>query len=113
LVLVVIPAAWAVGAAVLRGGLSLLLTGVAVVRTDGRRATRRQCGLRAVLVWLPVAGLLVASVWVQAYHPAWRYAAAALWLAAVGLLPAYVVLALRTPARPPHDRLTGTHLVPA
>jgi hypothetical protein len=111
-VLVVVPLAWVIGSAVLRGGLSMMLAGVAVVRVDGRPASRRQCALRALLVWLPVAVLLAGSVWLQTYHPGWRYAGPVLWLAAAGLLPVYVVIALRTPARPPHDRVTRTYLVP-
>jgi uncharacterized RDD family membrane protein YckC len=99
-------------AAALRGGASLLLAGIAVVRTDGRPASRLQCAARAALVWLPPVGLLLGSALVQVYAPAEAALAAALWVAALVLLPAYVLVALRYPARPPHDRLTGTHLVP-
>jgi hypothetical protein len=41
------------------------------------------------------------------------YAAASLWLLAFVLLLVYVVVALRFPDRPPHDRVTRTYLVPA
>jgi uncharacterized RDD family membrane protein YckC len=63
-----IPLAWILGAGLARGGLSMLLTGIAVVRADGRRASRRQCLLRAAVVWLPIALLLAGSVWVQVYR---------------------------------------------
>ena len=109
----VIPLAWVLAAVVFRGGLSMALTGVALVRADGRKATRRQCALRAFLVWLPVTGLLMASIWVQVRHPEWAYTHAGLWLLAAALLPVYVVVALKNPARPPQDRIAGTHLVPA
>jgi hypothetical protein len=112
-VLGVIPLCWVVGAAVFRGGLSMALTGLALVRSDGRRAYRRQCAVRTAAVWLPVVALLVASVWLQVYHPEQVHTYLALWLVAVGLMPVYVVVALRYPDRPPQDRLVGTTLVPA
>jgi hypothetical protein len=112
-VLLGIPLAWVAAAGVLRGGVSMALTGIALVRSDGRRAYRRQCALRALLVWLPVGALLAGSVWLQIYHPARVSVYVTLWLAAVGLLPVYVVIALRYPDRPPQDRLAGTYLVPA
>ena len=99
-------------AAILRGGVSLMLTGVAIVRADGRPAYRRQCAARAALVWFPVAGLLFGSALLQVYAPRQAPLAAGLWLAAAALLPVYAAVALRFPARPPHDRLVGTYLVP-
>jgi hypothetical protein len=112
-VLGVMPLCWVIGAAVFRGGLSMALTGLALVRSDGRRAYRRQCAVRTAAVWLPVVALLSASVWLQVYHPEQVHTYAALWLIAVGLMPVYVVVALRYPDRPPQDRLVGTTLVPA
>jgi len=111
-VFVVVPLGLVLLAAALRGGFSLLLAGVAVVRADGRPAYRRQCAARAALVWLPVAGLLFAATLLQVHAPQRVYPAAGLWLAAAVLLPVYTVVALRFPARPPHDRLVGTYLVP-
>ncbi len=112
-VLTAVPLVWVLTGGLLRGGVSMLLTGIAVVRADGRRASRRQCAWRALLVWLPVVGLLTASAWVQVYIPARSGAAVALWLVAVALLPVYVAVALSNPSRPPQDRLAGTYLVPA
>ncbi len=112
--LILIPLGLVVVATVLRGGVSLLVSGISVVRGDGKRASHRVCGLRA-LVWFPVAALLIASAWLQVSQPEPErvYAAAGLWLLALVLLVVYVVIALRYPDRPPHDRLTGTYLVPA
>ena len=113
LILLVFPLLWVIAAVVFRGGLSMILTGLAVVRADGRKAGRWQCAVRAVVVWLPVTLLLLASAWLQyvAYqHP---YLYVALWLLAVALLPVYLVVALRYPDRPPQDRVAGTYLVPA
>ncbi len=112
-VLAAVPLIWILAAALLRGGLSMMITGIAVVRTDGRRAFRRQCAFRAAIVWLPIAALLLGSVWVQIYQYQLTYAANGLWIAAMSLLPVYVVVALRYPSRPPQDRLAGTQLVPA
>ncbi|MBM3981670.1 MAG: hypothetical protein FJ304_15615 [Planctomycetes bacterium] len=108
----VVLAGMVLSAALTRGGVSMLLAGVAVVRGDGRPASRRQCAGRAVIVWGPVAGLLLGSALLQVYAPGLPYLAAGLFLLAAGLLPAYAVLALRYPARPPHDRFVGTFLVP-
>jgi hypothetical protein len=112
-VLLVVPAGMILVAAFVRGGVSMLLAGIAIVRSDGRRAGRRQCGVRAAVVWLPVAALLLGAAALQAWFPQRVYLAAGLWLLAVALLPVYVVIALRFPTRPPQDRVTGTYLVPA
>jgi len=99
-------------AAGLRGGFSLLLAGIAIVRADGRPAYRRQCAARALVIWFPVVGLLFGSVVLQTFAPSQSYLAAGLWLAAAVLLPAYAVIAVRLPTRPPQDRILGTYLVP-
>ena len=111
-VLLAIPIALIVGSAILRGGISMMLAGIALVRADGRRATRRQCALRTAVVWFPIAALLFGAAILQAYAPERIYVAVSLWLVAVALLPVYAVIALRFPTQPPQDRITGTHLVP-
>jgi hypothetical protein len=113
IVILAIPLALIIGAAILRGGVSMMLAGIALVRTDGRRATRRQCALRAAIVWFPIALLLFSAAMLQIYAPERLYLAAGLWLVAVALLPVYVVIALHFPTQPPQDRITRTHLVPA
>ncbi|HEY3787406.1 MAG TPA: hypothetical protein VGL71_01070, partial [Urbifossiella sp.] len=112
-VVIAVPLIWILAAAVLRGGLSMLITGIAVVRADGRRAYRRQCAFRSAIVWLPLALVLLACVWLQVYHFRYAYLYSALWLAAIGMLPIYTLLALRNPSRPPQDRIAGTYLVPS
>jgi hypothetical protein len=113
IVLAVVPVGMVILAAVLRGGVSMMLAGISVVRADGQRATRMQCGLRAALVWLPFATLLLVVGWLQVVAPERVYFAAGLWLIAVAILPVYIVIAMRFPDRPPQDRITGTYLVPA
>ncbi|AWM42035.1 Serine/threonine-protein kinase PknB [Gemmata obscuriglobus] len=108
----VVPLGLVTVAAVLRGGASMMLAGMAIVRADGRRARRWQCALRAAVVWGPLSALLLACAAAQIYAPHRPYLAAGLWLAGVVLLPVYGVIALRYPTRPPQDRIAGTYLVP-
>ncbi len=121
--LLVWPVLWVFWAGLTRGGgLSLALTGIAVVQGDGRRAARWRCVARAALIWIPFVGLLLMSLLLDL----WRLAAAgpavelqlAAWLAwltwwlAVAWLPLHLVSVLRWPDRSWHDRLAGTFLVP-
>jgi hypothetical protein len=111
--LLVIPASLVLGSVLLRGGISLMLAGIALVRSDGFRASRRQCGMRTALVWLPIVLLLYGSTVLQIFAPEMVYFAALLWLLALALLPVYIVIAIRFPTRALQDRLAGTYLVPA
>jgi hypothetical protein len=106
------PLIWILWALIFRGGFSLRLMGITLVRANGRKAARWQCAWRALLVWTPVVVLLGASLLVQARFPAWgRLALSLCWLAAVCLV-IYLLLGIRFPRRSLHDRLTGTYLVP-
>jgi hypothetical protein len=114
------PALWVVMAFVFRGGLSFRMVEIEVVRPDSRPASRWQCALRALAVWLPVTALLLASVWLWYWYWAtWPegggYAGVltaswVLWGLGLGLLPLYGVVALWSPTRPLQDRLAGTWL---
>jgi hypothetical protein len=95
-----------------RGGLTFRLAGLSLRRGSGRRAGRLQCAWRALVFWVPVVTLLGLSAWVQTASPGRALLAFGLWCAAVGVLVGYVLLALWSPARGPHDRLAGTYLVP-
>jgi hypothetical protein len=119
------PLLWAAWAGLARGGLAQRLAGVALVGADGRPAARWRCAWRALLVWAPVALLLLASAWLDVWRVAsarqgWgddqvRLAAWAswhLWWGAVALLLAYVFAAITWPNRAPHDRLAGVYPVP-
>jgi serine/threonine protein kinase len=111
--LLAIPLAFGLSSVVLRGGAAMLIAGLAIVRADGRRATRMQCGLRALVVWLPITLLLLGVATLQVTVPERIHLALALWLLAIALLPVYIVVALRLPSRPPQDRVARTYLVPA
>jgi uncharacterized RDD family membrane protein YckC len=115
------PALWILWACITRGGLSLLIAGLALVGPDGRPALRAQAGARALVVWLPVTGLAVAAIWLHvAYWAAgagdanrWMIIGSEIiWWAAMALLPVYVFLALLRPSRSLHDYLAATCVVP-
>jgi hypothetical protein len=120
--LVTWPTVWVVWAFLARGGISYRLAGIALVRGDGRPASRLQCAWRAFLVWAPLTGLLVLSFWLEVRYwslwrpdssPRWLFSlASAVWDAALLLLAGFVLLALWRPARTLHDRLSGVYLVP-
>jgi hypothetical protein len=122
IVLLVWPAVWVVWAFLWRGGISLHLLGLSLVRSSGRPAWRLQCAWRALLVWLPVTALMACSLWLDvAYWAAWVPGDSRWWLpwlsslacwSALALLPLYVLLAVWSPERSLHDRLAGTYLVP-
>jgi hypothetical protein len=93
----------------LRGGPSFPMAGVALVRSDGRRAARWQAAWRSALVWAQGLGpfLVLAAItgWWQSKRGGdlfWYLAALALWAVFTAWLP----------RRTLHDRLAGTYLVP-
>ncbi len=118
------PVLWVLWAFLSRGGFSYRLTGLWLVRADGRKAARWQCAARSLLFWLPVLALLMGSLGLDWWFCSLRdprpggllgflpHLSALAWLAGMLVLPCYAVLALRSPARAPHDRLVGTCLVP-
>ncbi len=109
---VVIPACCVLWALLSRGGLSYSLAGIAVVRTDGRGASRLACGWRAFLVWFGPALLLASSCCVRESFPDAAGLALGLWFGALLLRPGYVALALIFRNLGLQDRLAGTLLVP-
>jgi eukaryotic-like serine/threonine-protein kinase len=121
------PALWIAWAFLMRGGLSYRLAGIALVQKDGRPAARWRCAWRALLVWLPVVLLLLASDHLEFRRLtllaadearalpelAWlAWLAWLTWWLALGLLPLYCWVAQRSPGRGLHDRLSGIDLVP-
>jgi hypothetical protein len=105
-------AVWVVWAFLTRGGYAYWRGGIVLRRANGRKASRVQCALRALLVWAPVAGLLCLAGSVARVQPGLPWLYFGLWGTAVALLVAYVPLALWSPSRGLHDRLVGTYLVP-
>jgi hypothetical protein len=116
------PVVWVVWAFLARGGLTFPLMGLWLVRGNGRPALRVQCAWRALLVWVPVTGFAIASVWLYSWYwlrwpgdgsDVWMlWASSAAWWASLALLPLYAALAIWFPRRSWHDWLAGTYLVP-
>jgi eukaryotic-like serine/threonine-protein kinase len=102
---------WTILSAATLGGLSYLLMGLGLVRLDGVRAGRLRIAWRAFLVWLVPTALVVGALMLQdAPTAGWKS-----WvpfLTALGLVVAYLPIALINPSRAPHDRLAGTVVVP-
>ncbi|WP_165073931.1 protein kinase domain-containing protein [Paludisphaera rhizosphaerae] len=111
-VFLAIPFAWVVWGALMRGGVSFPLAGLTLVGIDGRLAARWRCGLRSFLVWALPTVLFIGSQWLQDYAPDAIAPAWALWFGGVLLLGVYFALGLLFLARGPHDRLSGTAVVP-
>lgn len=99
-------------AVLFRGGLSWVLTGITLVHNDGRPIGRFWCGVRAVIVWLPVVVLSLVLLVLQINYPQGVFLRIFLTFSLLIVLIGYVVVAIRYPCRPPQDRLMGTHIVP-
>ena len=66
------PVVWVVWAFVFRGGLTYMMMGLARFAATAGPRCASQCAWRALLVWAPVVGLTLASVWLDAaYWSAW------------------------------------------
>jgi eukaryotic-like serine/threonine-protein kinase len=107
-----VPLMWVMWAILMRGGLSFPLTGLSLVRGDGRAAKPLTCGLRTLLVWAPPITLFAGSRYLQRLSPEAVMLAWSLWIAGVLLLVVFVAITLWLPNRGPHDRLSGTVVVP-
>jgi hypothetical protein len=110
--LIAVPLCLIATALLFRGGLSLRMAGLALVRSGGRDALRVQCAWRILVVWLPVVAVLLPSLWIDLYR------IDLLWLCPIlqglALLPLalHAALALRFPRRSLPDWLAGTYVVP-
>jgi eukaryotic-like serine/threonine-protein kinase len=99
-------------AALTRGGAAFRLVGLALVRADGRDASRLRAAWRGVLAILPFVLLEGLVCWID-LGPTNTLG---LWpvpfsLATLTLL-VHIGLALTFPQRTPHDWLAGTYVVP-
>jgi eukaryotic-like serine/threonine-protein kinase len=104
---------WVVWAFVCRGGYMFWRGGIVLRRADGRKASRLQCGLRALLVWALVFTLYCVAFAVAMAVPQLPEAYFAIWGLGTLLLPLYAVMATAFPQRSLHDRIAGTYLMPA
>jgi hypothetical protein len=116
LVLIGASLAWAF---LLRGGPSFPMAGLALVRSDGRRAARWQAAWRSALVWaqwvIPTTAFTVTRWW-MAGRPAGKspldFQGETEWQLCLILFLVWALLTAWLPRRPIHDRLAGTYVVP-
>jgi hypothetical protein len=110
--LAALPLAFIIIALVLRGGLSLRLAGLALVRSGGRDALRVQCAWREAVVWLPVVAVILTIVWIDLRRLDLLWLCPILQGLALLVLLVPAALALRFPRRSLPDWLAGTYVVP-
>jgi hypothetical protein len=116
------PVVWMVWTFLMRGGVPYRPFRLALVRDDGRSASRLQSVYRALIVWGPVTGLLLLSLWLDSLYMSlmqegdpyrWLiWESSFLWWSGLLLLVAYVILTIRSPTRALYDRIAGTYVVP-
>jgi hypothetical protein len=119
------PLTWIGWAFAARGGLSLRLLRLELVRSDGRPAARWQCLLRALLFWAPIVVAWGAAIsldqtyWSRWYDPEFRAMYSwipaltwVLWAGGLLLLVGYFIRAVWKPQRSWHDQITGTWVMP-
>jgi hypothetical protein len=94
-------------ALVFRGGLVLLVFGVAVVRPDGARASRLRMLWRSLITWSPVLAAPVLLAFLTPFVG--LFPCATVWAT---LVVALVILSLAQRHRSLQDRLAGTWMVP-
>ncbi|HQR43101.1 MAG TPA: hypothetical protein PLX97_10470, partial [Gemmatales bacterium] len=63
--------AWVIWSVFTQGGLSLMLMGIDLQRSNGMRASPLHCGWRTLIIWLPFFTLILASVWIQDASKGW------------------------------------------
>src|SRR5262249_45719644 len=106
------PALWVVWAFLFRGGFTLPMMGLTLVRWDGQRAGRFRCAWRAFSVWMPPILLLFLALVVKTVNVQATIIPLVIWSLALAYLVGCLVLALCFPRRSLHDWLAGTYLVP-
>jgi hypothetical protein len=97
---------------VFRGGLTWILAGLALVHRNGKPCGRLWCGVRAVVVWIPIMAVSLALIFVQVNGPTWVLTRLFLVITIVVMCIAYSIIAIRNPSRPIQDRIMGTQIVP-
>ena len=95
-----------------RGGLTHAVTGLAVVRRDGRRAWMLQCAWRTLLFWLPFFAIAAAILILDSHGTDFIWWSQQLRRVFFLLPLAYLVVVFRWPSRGLHDVASGTFVVP-
>ncbi len=89
---------WTIWSFATRGGLTLRLLGLEVVRGDGLRAGRFRHLWRTFVTWVPATALIDCGIWLRFQHPAFHWPFWILWGLGVGWLAADAAVAMLTPA---------------
>ena len=100
-----------VGALAARGGFMFRMLGTAVVRRDGAQASRLRTTLRALVAWAPAVAMFAVPRMAPGLA-AGTSRGTLFHVAAIAVLIAGGIWALRRPARGIQDRVAGTWLVP-
>lgn len=95
-----------------RGGLAQLLTGINVVRRDGRKAGIIRTTLRSLILFGPLAGLGYLILELDASGVEWMWLTSQLKIILFALPGFYLVGGLIWPQVAPHDRICQTVMVP-
>jgi hypothetical protein len=106
------PAVWVLWDFLFRGGISLRVAGLALVRDDGRPARRLQCAWRVCMLWAPAVTVLLVVVWLDVEQRGNLLLCTSLQGLAAFMLVVQAMLTLRFPGRAPHDWLAAVHVVP-
>lgn len=109
---VVVVLTWVVWSAITRGGLTLRMLGMGLVRNDGQPASRIRCAWRSLLDWIIPGALLIASGEIARTSSEVPWIAWTAFALSVLAVIGYVPLSLYRPERGPRDRLSGTVIVP-
>ncbi len=100
-----------IGAVAARGGLTFRMFGTAVVTRDGAPASRLRALLRALVAWAPAVALFAVPLVLSGFSDS-TLRGMSLRVAAIALLFAGGLWAIRRPPRGIQDRVAGTWLVP-
>jgi hypothetical protein len=103
------PVVWVAWSALTRGGLPMKLMDLTLARLDGRHAGRLQCAWRSLLIWAAPTVLLLMALGAGGHSPA---EGPIFWWLALATVPVSAAVAAAFPDRGPHDRLSGTYVVP-
>jgi eukaryotic-like serine/threonine-protein kinase len=97
---------------VTRGGLGSRLAGLALVRADGRDASRTRAAWRTTLVMIPFFFCITLIIWIDTGTTARLWLWPLPYALASAVAVADIALALVMKTRTPYDWMAGTYVVP-
>lgn len=103
---------WILWAAITSGGISMWISGLRIVQSDGSPVSFSLRCIRALLAGIPFLTLQSFITWNDLHYTDRLWASAVAHQALMWLFLVYVILIVAFPRRAPHDWLLGTFLVP-